>query len=222
MNRRTFLLSGIAAVAALPATAVAGAPMRISGVWFRGPYPNSNGLNQLKGTLYFRLNNDRSDRALNTYGAGTSTNTSRQCVELIKRYAAKLGFTGYSASLGSGDNGNGLPSVGDGHQAAARFATASNGGFTFVSNGSSTLPKPGAVLSIVPWTGVSGGHVGILCNFDPPSSRTEVFYVKLFDQNMPIDQWKDIRFRKNAGRWYAEMLNNNIYRSATGWANPAG
>lgn len=178
-------------------------------------------MNQLKGTLYFRVNSDTADRSLNTYGNGAeATARDRQCVELIKRYAAKLGFAGYGGSLGSADNGNSLPSLGDGFQAASRFATASGGTFTYVANGASALPKAGAVLSIVEW--IPGGHVGIICNHDPADAQDGSVNIKLFEQNMPIDTWKEITFTNRAGKWYGAMLNRGVYRDVVGWANPTG
>jgi hypothetical protein len=219
MNRRSILLGLTAAL--IPSTSLAQATLRIWGLWARDPTPNRNGVNQLKGTLYFRVNNDTSDRSLNVYGNGLeATDPARQCVELIKRYAAKLRFSGYTASLGSGDNGNSLPSLGDGHQAASRFASASGGGFRYVANGASSLPKPGAVISIVEF--IPGGHVGIICNHDAADAADGAVNIKIVEQNMPIDSWKEIRFTQRSGRWYGAMLNRGTYYDVVGWANPTG
>jgi hypothetical protein len=220
MLRRTFLVAAASAIA-WPSVGYCATSIRIWGLWARDPTPNRNGVNQLKGTLYFRVNSDRADRSLNTYGNGSAaTSPERQCVELIKRYAAKLGFPGYAANLGSTDNGNSLPSLGDGYQVARRFATASDGGFAFVANGATALPKAGAVISIEEW--IPGGHVGIICNHDAQEAQAGEIRIKIFEQNMPIDTWKEIRFTRRSGLWSGAMLNNGVYRNVIGWANPTG
>lgn len=220
MLKRDLLLGALAA-AASPSLGVCQSRFRIWGLWTRDPTRNRNGVNQLKGTLHFRVNNDSVDRSLNAYGNGAATTSrDRQCVELIKRYAARLGFSGYSAELGAGDNGNGLPSLGDGHEAARRFARASDRRFVYIANGSPELPKPGAVISIVEW--IPGGHVGIVCNHDPADARGGTVNIKIFEQNMPIDSWKEIRFTRRNDRWYGAMLNRGVDRDVVGWANPTG
>lgn len=219
MHRRRFILAGLATAVA-PHTAWAQSTMRIWGLWANNPTPNRNGLNQLKGTLNFRVNNDTSDRTLRVYGSGTDANSPRQCVELIKRYAGKLRFSGYTASLGAADDGNSLPSLGDGYQTANRFAAASGGGFTYVANGATALPKPGAVISIVQF--IPGGHVGIICNHDTADAADGTVNIKIVEQNMPIDTWKEIRFTQRSGRWYGAMLNRGVYQDVVGWANPTG
>lgn len=224
MERRTFLATALAFGVFRAEAAVTSTTMRISGISYRGPYDGGNTLNVLKGTLYFRLNSDRSDRSLNTYGNGTAaTNPLRQCPELIKRYAAALGFTNYAGRVGQGDNGNGLPSLGaNAWEVAAQFATKSNGGFVFVANGASSLPKPGAVISFAGWATLTPGHVGIILDYSAPNSQATTVTLRLFDQNMPVNTWKEVRFQKRQNRWYGELLNNSVYRPASGWANPAG
>lgn len=220
MHRRLFLVT-IAALAGTASSGRAQTAFRIFGLWARDPTPNRNGVNQLKGTLNFRVNADTADRTLNAYGNGTAgTAPERQCVELIKRYAAKLGFVGYSADLGPGDDGNGLPSLGDGHQAARRFASASGRRFVYVANGAAALPKPGAVISIVEW--IPGGHVGIICNHDPADAQDGTVNIKIVEQNMPINTWKEITFTRRNDRWHGAMLNRGVYRDVVGWANPTG
>jgi hypothetical protein len=220
MLRRTLLLAVASTLAVVP-RAWGATPIRIWGLWTLDPTPGRNGINQHKGTLKFRVNNDTTDRTLNTYGNGTAaTSSERQCVELIKRYAAKLGFVGYTAALGAADNGNNLPSLGDGYQAAGNFAGKSDGGFVYVANGSASLPKAGAVVSIAEF--IPGGHVGIICNHDAPTSTTTTVSIKLFEQNMPIDTWKEIRFRKSGGKWFGQMSNKGTYYDVVGWANPTG
>lgn len=220
MLRRTFL-AGVTVAALWPSAAFSSGPIRIWGLWARDPIPGRNGVNQLKGTLHYRVNSDSTDRALNAYGNGLDGSSSqRQCVELIKRYAAQLGFSGYGGSLGSNDNGNALPSVGDGYQAAQRFANASSGAFTFVANGASDLPKPGAVISIEQF--IPGGHVGIVCNHDAAEAQSGALRIKIVEQNMPIDTWKEIRFSRTNGRWYGVMPNRGREPAVIGWANPTG
>lgn len=219
MLRRS-LLGALAALGSL-SPALAATKIRIWGLWVVGPAaykPNDPGA--VKGTMYFRVNTDPYDRSLITYGNGTAASApDRQCPELIKRYAAKLGFKGFTDSL-KADNGNKLPSLGDGHQAAKNFAAKSDGAFVFVPNGSAEMPKPGAVLSIVEF--VKGGHVGILCNHSANSNQTSPFSVKLFDQNMPITSWKEVKFTKSNKKWSGKFTNNRKDYDVVGWANPTG
>jgi hypothetical protein len=225
MRRRGFLLgaASAAAIALFPSRAWA---LTISGLWVQGPFAQSTAY-AVKGKLYFRLSGDRSDRVLNTYWNGSTTKDStRQCPELIKRYARLIGFAGYTGGTLTGDNGNKLPSLGDGDAVASRFASASGSGFKYYSNGSSTLPKTGSVISISGYSQdgvlrIDGGHVGILCNYTPPTSTTTSFSVLLFDQNFPVAVWKEIRFEKRSGKWYATWTNNLRLHNIIGWATPS-
>ncbi len=219
MHRRQLILVGLATAFA-PHGALAQSTMRIWGLWANNPNANSNGLNQLKGTLNFRVNSDTSDRTLRVYGSGPGPDSPRQCVELIKRYAGKLRFSGYTAALGEADNGNSLPSLGHGYQAANRFASASGGGFIYVANGAAAPPKPGAVISIVQF--IPGGHVGIICNHDASDAADGTVGIKIVEQNMPINSWKEINFTRRSGRWYGTMRNNGVDHDVVGWANPTG
>jgi hypothetical protein len=46
--------------------------------------------------------------------------------------------------------------------------------------------------------------------------------IKLFDQNMPVNDWKEITFKKTGGRWYGTMSNKGLNHKVVGWADPAG
>lgn len=225
MRRRTFVAATIAAVAI---------PMIVSGSWatglsrvsITGPFGSPSQAYTVKGTLYFRIAGEKVDRSLNTYWNKTVYDPARQCPELIKRYARLLGFSGYNVPI-TGDNGNKLPSLGNGDAAASRFATASAKGFVYHVNGSATLPKPGSVISISGRSRadnvlrIDGGHVGILGHYTPPSTTAVAVSAKLFDQNMPIALWKDIRFHKKNGKWYGLWTNSGRDHDVVGWATPS-
>lgn len=226
MRRRTFLG---AMLLSFPTSNVAFAGtkgVRISNLWFDSPRSDSGGLNPLKGVLNFQVDNERTTRQVSAYWRGTQkASPKRECPELIKRYAAALGFLGYSmANRGFNDDGNSLASLGaSGSGVAREFANKSKGGFVYVSNSAVELPKAGAVISIRGWSTVPDGHVGILGNHDAPGSKTKTVSIKLFDQNMPIKSWKTIDFaRQKDGTWKGTMTNNGVQIDVVGWANPAG
>jgi hypothetical protein len=221
MLRRNFLLAGAAAACSPGAVLAASRSLHIWGLWTLDPTPGCNGLNQVKGTLHFRVGGDTVDRSLKTYGNGASTYApERQCVELIKRYAGKLGLPGFAADLGPSDDGRGLPWLGDGYQAASTFAGISGGAFVYVANGALSLPKPGAVISIEEF--IPGGHVGIVCNHDPGEAESGSLRIKIFEQNMPIDRWKEIQFVRQNGAWFGTMPNKGRAPTVIGWADPVG
>lgn len=170
---------------------------------------------KIKGTASFKISGDKNARTLIAYGNGTGAGVY-QCVELIGRYGLALGL----ASFPKGK----LPALGNGYQVAQKFATLSGGGFAFISNGATDLPKPGAVISIEDWKGSDGkwigGHVGIVANYTAPTSKATTLTFSIFEQNMPTPTWKTITFTKSGTKWSGYMLNNSIKRSVVGWANP--
>lgn len=191
---------------------------------FSAPPPTAgrNGLNAVKGTATYRLYGQTTTKSLIAYGNGDGTGV-RQCVELVKRYATGLGFPNFVGKINSSNISTG-PALGNGYQVAGNFAYESKGSFVFIANGATTLPKPGAVLSISTWNSAAGayGHVGIVINYTQPSSTATSATIQLFEQNMPIDSWKTVTFTKSSGRWYGTMRNTTFYPSVVGWANPAG
>lgn len=171
----------------------------------------------VKGTMTFTVNGSTTKRYLNSYGKAGPT--SRECPELIKRYAYLIGIP--VGTLGKGDNGNSLSSVGNGNQAAQKFASLPSSGFTYVANGSTALPKAGAVISIAGWTGNTPGHVGIAMPYAKPSSSATTVTISIFEQNMPISSWKTVTFTKSkSGTWTGQMRNGKNYPQTVGWANP--
>ena len=206
---RSILLAALFGLAA-PFSAGANPPVGIRSLWALDPAPNGNGLNQVKGVLHYRINGETVDRTLISYGNGLDGQSLlHQCVELIKRYAASLGI-----STNSG--------FGDGQYVAQNFATRSSGAFSFVPNDAPNLPKPGAVLSVSGWDALPEGHVGIIANHSDAEAASGMVKIKLFDQNMPVDSWKEITFRNVGGRWRGTMLNKGVERLVVGWANPSG
>jgi hypothetical protein len=226
MRRRVFIVMALAA-AVLPALNGVASATAVTRLLITGPFGKPSAAYTVKGTLYFRVTGDKSDRTLNTYWNGSVYDPARQCPELIKRYARLLGFAGYGGVAISGDNGNKLPSLGNGDAVASRFATASKKGFTYYANGSAVLPKPGSVISISGRSRadnvvrIDGGHVGILGDYPAPGTKTTVT-AKLFDQNMPIALWKDVRFEKRNGKWYGLWTNSSRDHDVIGWATPSG
>ena len=193
-------------------------------VSFSAPAPTSGGnkLNAVKAKANFKVNSDTNSRSLIAYGNGAGSTGSRQCVELIKRYAALLGFKDFANKVASGDNGAKLPALGDGKDAAKGFATKSNNGFAYVTNGGTGLPKAGAVISVAGWTTNPYGHVGIVIGYTAPNSTATTVSFKIFEQNMPLDSWKEITFKKSGGKWSGYMPNSGKNHAVVGWANPAG
>jgi hypothetical protein len=228
LSRRVVLAGGVAAFVC-PSVALAASQVRVWGLWLEHPSPLSNGLDRLRGTLHFRTGRDRSDRTLNAYGSGANwRDTTRQCTELIKRYGYEMRLPRFSGSnLNDRDFYSGSPALGNAHQVAGRFATASNGAFIFSSNSARTLPNPGSVLSIAPWTGNAFGHVGITCNYSSRDVRNGEVRIKLFDQNLSANSWGEVRFllsgRGSNARWSGSFrsANGRAYYPVSGWASPA-
>jgi RHS Repeat len=203
------IIKGILIAISLSIAAYANPPLSIRNLWTLEPITGGNTLNQVKGTLRYRVNNETSDRTLISYGNGVDGKSMlHQCVELIKRYAAALGFP--------------ATALGDGKYVAANFAKLSSGAFVYVANGAPNLPKPGAVLSIDGWDALPPGHVGIICNHSDTDAASGTVRIKLFDQNMPVDVWKEITFRNIGGKWFGVMVNKGVERPVVGWADPAG
>jgi CHAP domain len=230
MNRASGIL-GVAALLALPTLVLSASTevLPIKVVSFSAPAPTAgkNALNAKKSTASFKIGKETNYRTLVAYGNGTSASMAtnpRQCVELTKRYAASLGFVKFVGGVNSKDLFTGSAVLGNGHQVARNFAKASNGGFSFVANGAAALPKPGAVVSIDTWKDAAGayGHVGIVLNYTKPKSTATSVSVEIFEQNMPIDNWKTVTFTKVNGKWYGTMRNKTFTPSVVGWANPAG
>lgn len=229
MIRRSVVLGSLIAIATPTIVASAAtSKSAIKIISFSAPAPTSgrNALNKLKATAKIKVNKDTSYRYLNTYGSGTNSSNPRQCVELIKRYAALLGFVNFAGKVDKTDKFIGNATLGNGNAAAKGFATASNGGFNFVSNGASSLPKPGSVISVEPWTTSGGtsipGHVGIVIDYAAPSASSTSISLKIFEQNMPLDYWKVVVFTKSGGKWSGTMPNSGKKPKVVGWANPAG
>lgn len=228
VSRRALLL-GASGALICPSAAFAGSPVRIWGLWLEHSRPLSSQVNRLRGTFHFRAGRDRSDRTLNAYGAGSDwRNTSRQCTELVKRYGYELRLPGFRGSnLSDRDFYSGSPSLGNAHEVARRFATTSNGAFTFSSNGTRSLPNAGSVLSIAPWRGNEFGHVGILCNYSANDARRGEVRIILFDQNLSANSWGEVRFlRSGSGsntRWFGSLrsADGRAYYPVSGWASPA-
>jgi len=225
MRRRTFLLGSISSLFVATAS-LAASLVGITGLWVEGPTNNTRA-GAVRGVIHFRVKGESWERKLTSYVNDRPRNGAagkRECVELIKRYAANLGFPRFNkAKIGRGDDGNTLPSLGNGVDCAANFASRSEGNFRYYRNGQADLPKPGAVVSTKTWSGVPG-HVGILCNYDRPSSRTTRLRVKLFDQNM-TGSWKEVVFTKKNGIWRGEITVNasrGITIDLQGWADPRG
>jgi hypothetical protein len=226
MRRRTFLSAATAALI-FPWGVSRAWATAVSGLWVKGPlFPKTP--YRVKGTLYFRLSGDRSDRALNTYWNGDPVkDMTRQCPELIKRYAKLLGFRNFANVATPGDRFPDKPSLGNGDAVAGKFVSESGGGFKLWSNGSADLPKTGSVVSISGFSvdgikRIDGGHVGILCNYQAPGKYTTVVRVLLFDQNMPTDYWKEVRFEKSGGKWYGFWMNNGRDHKVVACATPTG
>lgn len=229
VTRRLVLFGGAAALVWPVSEAFAQAQLRIWGLWLDQSRPATNDLNRVRGTLRFRAGRDTSDRRLVAYGSGQNwRDTPRQCVELIKRYGYELRLPSFRGSnLNDRDFYNGSPTLGDAHEVAGRFATASNRAFTFAANGSTALPNPGSVISIAPFGSNQHGHVGILCNYSSSDVRSGEVRVKLFDQNYSANSWGEIRFlqsgRGSSARWYGSLRSTDgrAFYPATGWASPA-
>lgn len=206
-------------LALVPASAILAATLALTYVSFADPLNAGRQTNAIKGTMYFYVNGQQ--RSLVSYGNADQESGPRQCVELVKRYAARLGFSGFGAAL-KNDLGTSLPYLGaTADQTAQLFAQASGRNFSFVNDGASDLPRAGAVVSISIMKGVlPHGHVGILGNHANPGTATSVS-IKIFDQNMYNAQWKVVEFTKRAnGRWYGSMANNGTPVAVAGWANP--
>lgn len=228
-SRRAVVIGGSVAIAC-PSVALAASPIRVWALWLQHSRPLSSQLHRLRGTLHFRAGSDRSDRTLNAYGAGSNWRTTpRQCTELIKRYGYELRLPGFRGSnLSDRDLYSGSPAMGNGHEVARRFATVSNGAFTYFSNGARAVPRAGSVISIAPWSGNEFGHVGILCNHSPREADSGQVRIILFDQNLSASSWGEIRFlRSGSGsnsRWYGSLRSSSgrAYYPVAGWATPAG
>jgi hypothetical protein len=215
------------AVGAFSVVCVVGADAATTGIKiasFSAPAPTKdrNKLNAVKGTATIKVNSETNPRYLVAYGSGTDPYNIRQCVELVKRYAAILGFKDFAGKVATGDNGSKLPTLGDGKDTAKGFAGKSNGGFTYVTNSAASLPKAGAVISIAGWTANPAGHVGIVIGYSAPSQTSTTVTFKIFEQNMPLDNWKEITFKKSNGKWSGYMPNKGSNYAVVGWANPTG
>lgn len=226
VSRRDLMLGGAAAsVLSLHSPAMAAAPIRVSGLWLRNSQPASSKLNDVRGTLAFRLNGEPSDRTLVAYGAGSDwVNTPRQCVELVKRYAARLKVRGFESGPGKGDLWlEGVrPSMGHAKDFAKNVAAQSDGGLNYFRDGADALPRAGSIISFAAWRNNPYGHVGILCNHDAGDARTGLVKIKLFDQNMHRDRWAEVRFIRNGGRWWGKLLSSSgDYLPVAGWASPS-
>lgn len=223
MVRSTFVpvtrITAVLGLAILAATATAAIPtptMSITSVSISGALPYNARSDHLKGTMSFRLNG--AQKNLNAYNNAT-TSSVRQCVELIRRYAATLGFAGYAGNVGTGDDASKLPSVGNGIDAAKKFATASGGKFIFVGNDTTALPKPGAVMS-TPLSTLSAGHTAIFGSYSNPGSATSVT-IPVFEQNIPVNSFRSVVFTKQRnGVWHGTYYNEGVNNALVGWANP--
>lgn len=227
MDKRSFFVGATAAGLAALASPAAAATIAITELSVSPSQPNSGAdkLGALKGTLSFRVIANpklagNQYKGLESWGNGDGSGQF-QCVELIKRYAQKLEFKGYGAGVASKN----LPSVGDGQDAARRFADNSSGTFVYTRKSGSRLPRLGAVLSIDGGTVIPGGHVGIVQMVSTSSSGSRAT-VTLFDQNFPSSRWKTVDFTKSNGKWSGTMSNTKngktTYLNVVGWSDPTG
>lgn len=189
--------------------------------------------NGVRGTISFKINGAKTAVSLYSYWNGGTTGSgagSRQCPEVIQRYARLLGFKNFGSVQLSGDNAAGkLPGLGDGSDAASNFAAKSDKGFAYVKNGSTSLPRPGAVVSISGYSvdgvlRIDGGHVGIAMPYTTPDKKTTSVSIQLFDQNMPntVTDWRPVVFRKDSnGNWTGSWTNKSRDHMVIGWANPS-
>lgn len=160
----------------------------------------------------------RGQITLKTSGGKTlplEAKTTGECSALIARYA---GLLGYSQN-----------SIGNGWEAASKFAARSGNQFSYVKNGSAERPYDGGVISISgkdvngkPFPNYSdfAGHVGVVQKavFRPGETTGTV---TLFDQNWPSETWKTVDFVLKNGVWYGTMRSNGRSINVEGWANPA-
>lgn len=226
MQRRKLLaVAGAGLVVALTPGVAHARTIAISDVSVSPAQPpaNSNQFGVLKGVLSFRVTGNpplaasSPYRGIESWGNGDGSGRY-QCVDLIRRYAQKLEFDGYQLPLRFDQ----LPSVGNGQDAAERFAGRSGGGFRFVRSPASALPRLGAVVSIRGWPALPEGHTGIVQRVS--SSGTSAV-VTLFDQNFPSAQWKTLEFTRANNLWSGVLVNTPqsgaVTRNAvTGWADP--
>src|ERR1019366_6829349 len=152
----------------------------------------------VKGTLYLQTNGKTIPLTSRFNGIDEGTLKGKyQCPELIKRYAQDLGISKVKTTTG----------IGDGKDAARNLATLSDGKFTYISAGSSSVPPTyGSVVSFNAWAGDPAGHVGIVQKVTPINATTTK--MTLFDQNFPGNNWKTVTFTKQGDVWNGTMPNN--------------
>ncbi|MEQ1819547.1 MAG: CHAP domain-containing protein [Terricaulis sp.] len=228
MNRRHFLAAATIGCGALFIPGVAEArTLAISDVSVSPAQPptNSTGFGVQRGVLSFRvvgnppLTAANAWRGIESWGNGNGSG-QYQCVDLIKRYAQKLEFPGFELPR----RFNELPSLGNGVDAAERFAGRSDSGFRYVRTSGAALPRLGAVISVRGWPGVAEGHTGIVQRV---SSSASAATVTLFDQNFPSAQWKTLEFTRAGNLWSGVLVNVSSSSGTTrnpvvGWADPTG
>lgn len=207
------LLSGIiltgAATVALPS-------MKITNVSIGSVTKDDARNKHLKGTMTFKVNG--ASKSLNAYH-NLILPYARDCTELVMRYAATLGFAGYAGKVGANDDSSKLGRLGNGYEAAKKFAAASGGTFTYVTDYAAALPKPGAVLSTT-LTTEPLGHVMIVGDHGDPGKATSIS-ISVFEQNIPVDYFRTVVFTKQKnGTWHGTYYNKNVNNPIVGWANP--
>lgn len=200
MLRRSFISSAIAA-SAITAPALAGSRTlgirSVSADPYRGPR-GRNVVGAVRGVLTFRILTApgvlSSYKGLESFWSGPSPGDSAyQCPDLIRRYAQKLGFSGYGSTVLFRN----LPTLGHGKDCAANFAQKSGGLFGSVQTSGIDLPKIGSVLSVDAWANQPYGHVGIVQRHTFSGNSATVF---LFDQNFGAadSAWKSVVFERPA------------------------
>jgi filamentous hemagglutinin family protein len=183
--------------------------------WNKNASPPAGIAGSVRGTLTLNITGEASI-TLQSLSNGTDQGTTQgpeayQCSALIVQYANKLGITNLTDS-----------NVVDGSGVAQQLATASNGKFDYVSNGSSQPPAIGSVISIGPSGADTAGHVGIVQAITTDKNGDGGFVITLFDQNVR-GGWLQVTFTK-VGNTYTGSTTQLTGAASTvvGWANPVG